>query len=375
MKKLMIAVASAMAVGLAAQAAEQWFDGGIAGDWPDDSSMFGGSWSNTTGSAYADSKVTVSADAENPLSFNATESKNPASETVAITSTLTFTPFDKLPDVPEEAKAGVISYGGKFYVIAKDGEANAWKDSAIPATETAVVKVTFIDADTAVYDIDGSVSTNDIVAITEVSKVCMSGDGAISGLTAQTEAKSVGPQTPPTGGGSVTPAEGEPGVYDVQPSPEGNVTIIPASLKPTDTIRVTTPEDIQVTGVPADQIQVKLNDTVIPNSVFVGGDATGFSTALNSEGSAQVGSETIKVTPELSEAGDPSGVKPFVLADDATVGAKTIPGLTYTLVRQTAPKGGSSEDVDTKVAESARTELTDSEKPADKAFYIIRVTK
>lgn len=375
MKKLMFAVASAMAVGLVAQAAEQWFDGGIADGWPTAPSMDGGAWSNTEGSAFAESKVTVSADESAPLTFTATTAKQVADDTVTINSTLTFTPFDELPDVPEEAKAGVISYDGNFYVIAKGDEVNEWTDSGISAKDSAVVKVTFIDADTAVYDIDGSVSTNDIVAITEVSKVCMSGDGAISGLTAQTEAKSVGPQTPPTGGGSVTPAEGEPGVYDVQPSPEGNVTIIPDSLKPTDTIRVTTSADVQVTGVPADQIQVKLNDTVIPNSVFVGGDATGFSTALNPEGSAQVGSETIKVTPELSEAGDPSGVEPFVLGDDATVGAKTIPGLTYTLVRQTAPKGGSSEDVDSRVAESARTELTDSDKPADKAFYIIRVTK
>ena len=89
-------------------------------------------------------------------------------------------------------------------------------------------------------------------------------------------------------------------------------------------------------------------------------------------------SETITVTPTLTETGD-EVVEPFEVAtDEVDVGVKTIPGLTYELKRS-AEAGTVSEGkvVDEKQAEGLRTKLSDpmaGGKP-EKAFYIIEVKK
>jgi len=190
MKKFAISSMVAVAVVLCATA-EDWFNGGIDTGWPNQAtSQKGGTWSNTERSKYADSKVTVSATTDAPLTFTATDKLSPETNTLAIASTISFTPFAKtsLPAVPGGAKAGVIAVADgantNCYVLAKSGSANAWTATSIAAPTAAEVTVTFLDGSNVVYQIGTAVTTNEIVAISDVSKVCMSGDGTIASLSA-----------------------------------------------------------------------------------------------------------------------------------------------------------------------------------------------
>lgn len=92
--------------------------------------------------------------------------------------------------------------------------------------------------------------------------------------------------------------------------------------------------------------------------------------------------ETIPVTPVLTTIAndDDVSVVPFVVEDGkSVVGVKTIPGLTYELVRFTDLKlrANSSTVVTRGTANGARMKLVDdkSDRPSDKAFYIIRVSR
>ena len=92
--------------------------------------------------------------------------------------------------------------------------------------------------------------------------------------------------------------------------------------------------------------------------------------ALDPEASVQVGDETIAVRPSIVEADDAS-------IADGSVATKTIPGLYYQLVRWNSLAADKTE---TTVVEPTRAtgttlKLTDPDKPADTAFYIIRVEK
>ena len=99
---------------------------------------------------------------------------------------------------------------------------------------------------------------------------------------------------------------------------------------------------------------------------------------LDDTKSVTVDGETIPVKPVLSDADD--DVKPLQVSSDSTaVGVKTIPGLTYTLVRSGAI-GGDTTDVYSDTATGVRLELTDDFDPEKggrlpSAFYVIRVTK
>jgi len=188
------------------------------------------------------------------------------------------------------------------------------------------------------------------------------------------EKEKTGPYTPETGGGSVEPVEGEEGVYEVQADPSSKIVNIEGGLGEDDIIRVTTTEDITVMGVPEDQIEVKINGKVIPNGAFVGGDADGFSTALNPEGEVEIGEKTIKVTPTATEAAASEGT----IADGA-VATDAIPGLTYELKRM-ANVGDTPASIGDGIKTTATTTSvtlkdTSASKPADKAFYVIEVTK
>jgi len=99
----------------------------------------------------------------------------------------------------------------------------------------------------------------------------------------------------------------------------------------------------------------------------------GTALVLNADATVLVGEDKIPVRPALADSGEE--IEPFVVGDDAAVGVKTIPGLTYRLVRGTEPDA-----VDTPIGEAvrataARTELRDDAKPAGKAFYRIRAAK
>ena len=114
-----------------------------------------------------------------------------------------------------------------------------------------------------------------------------------------------------------------------------------------------------------------------------GDKASGVTIALNEKASVTFDlgdgkTETITVTPTLTEVGDET-VEPLeVLTAGVDVGVKTIPGLTYALKRSVEPGTvRSGEVVDEKQAEGLRTKLTDpmdGGKP-EKAFYVIEVQK
>lgn len=93
--------------------------------------------------------------------------------------------------------------------------------------------------------------------------------------------------------------------------------------------------------------------------------------ALDPAASVQVGDETIAVRPLIVEAVNAS-------IADGSVAAKTIPGLYYKLVRWNSLAADKTETVvvDRTLATGTTLTLTDdSDKPADAAFYIIRVEK
>ena len=122
---------------------------------------------------------------------------------------------------------------------------------------------------------------------------------------------------------------------------------------------------------------------ITPAFTISGDKASGVTVALNGKASVTFDlgdgkSETVTVTPTLTETGD-EAVEPFEVATEAVdVGVKTIPGLTYGLKRSAEPgtvRSGTT--VDERQAEGLRTKLTD---PMDggrpeKAFYIIEVKK
>jgi len=209
MKRVMVAVAGAMAVaGSAFAGATSWFDGGIAEGWPKSGSMYGGAWTNTEYSVYEKNAVTIGNDTEAPLKFVADEPKTLGEDlqNVAVSSTITFTPFSatSLPEVPEGAKSAVISVTNEqtgaltFYVLAKDGEVNAWTNSSIAATEAATaVKILMTSEKTATYTFNDTQSiTVDVAVAGTITAANYSGDGVVSNLSATYEEASSGGVTP-----------------------------------------------------------------------------------------------------------------------------------------------------------------------------------
>jgi len=193
MKKLMIAIAGAVAVGCSAFADDRtwsWFDAGVAAGFPTAASMTGGAWDATAADkgAWTGSAIEVSADAEDPLTFTATEAKTLDADTknVAVDSVIKFTPFETLPAVPANAKAGVVALkGGNYYVLLKDanGATNVWIDSAVAAADAAVaVNVQIaktVDGYLATYTIGGTALAPAAIAMPDatVSSVNFTGDG------------------------------------------------------------------------------------------------------------------------------------------------------------------------------------------------------
>ena len=177
------------------------------------------------------------------------------------------------------------------------------------------------------------------------------------------EEKPQGPKPTGDGAGSVEPVTDEPGVYVVKGDPSsGNVSIDPASLKPTDTIRVTDSTIGKITGVPAEQIEIKLNGYKIDQKYFVGGDEKGFSLELSNE-----------AKPAFVEATE--DVKPFEVGEDAAVTIKAVPGLKYALVRGATVDAITTTVVEAAVATEQTLKLEDTTPKADAAFYKVQVSK
>lgn len=182
---------------------------------------------------------------------------------------------------------------------------------------------------------------------------------------------------PETDDGTVeVTGEGENAVAVITPN-EGatSVTVtVPASY--TGKIQVPASVDT-VSGVALAQLVVVANaqygaTTVDISAAFKAtlAENGSITIALDPEASVQVGDETIAVRPSIVEADDAS-------IADGSVATKTIPGLYYQLVRWNSLAADKTE---TTVVEPTRAtgttlKLTDPDKPADTAFYIIRVEK
>jgi len=217
MKKLMIAAAGALAIGMSAVAdatPTAWFNGGIDKDWPDNA--VGGTWTVPEGATATieDDALAITASVTNPVTFTATAPKafgKSEADKVFVDSTVTFTPFpeDELPQVPEGAKAGIIavkeSKGTYWYILVQDengGSSNVWKRADVEVTNlTAAVKITLRGepieegeafAPNADYSIDGDDVDGGIIYVKgdqNVQTTCYAGDGSVKSLSATYEAE------------------------------------------------------------------------------------------------------------------------------------------------------------------------------------------
>ena len=113
-----------------------------------------------------------------------------------------------------------------------------------------------------------------------------------------------------------------------------------------------------ITGVPAANLEIKVNGYVVANDYFVGMSGDTFSTALSNA-----------AAPVLTETA------PLEVATDVSVSVKAIPGLKYQLIRGSEPSAIAEPVATAQVASATTITLKDEAKPADKAFYKVKVTK
>lgn len=125
----------------------------------------------------------------------------------------------------------------------------------------------------------------------------------------------------------------------------------------------------------------------VPSAAFMGwgeGEcAPAFSLALNPMETVTIGGEKIPVRPTIGDLSGCGGevvvaALPFVVGDKTTVTVKAIPGLTYELRRGSTVEAVREDADPAMVANETATNtlvtLTDDKPPADRAFYVIRVT-
>jgi len=206
----------------------------------------------------------------------------------------------------------------------------------------------------------------------------------VAGVTI--EIKAAGPSMPADDG----TIDYDPTTKEVVVKPDEGVKDVEISGMPSDATAAVPVTVDTVKGVTSNQVVVVAEATNVTGTVRVDiTDAftitetpTGVTIALNEDPAAEVEveiagkTETIKVTPELTDAGDGSLVPLAVDEGSVGLGAKTIPGLTYHLKRSATP-GDVPEEVASETAKGTRTRLTDpmeGGKPAQ-AFYVIEVTK
>ena len=182
---------------------------------------------------------------------------------------------------------------------------------------------------------------------------------------------------PTTDDGTVeVSGEGENAVAVITPN-EG-VTSVTVTVPASYTGKIQVPASVNtVSGVTLAQLVVVANapygeTTVDISAAFKAtlAENGSITIALDPAASVQVGDETIAVRPLIVEADDAS-------IADGSVAAKTIPGLYYQLVRWSSLAAGKTETVvvGRTLATDTTLKLTDPNKPADTAFYIIRVDK
>ena len=183
----------------------------------------------------------------------------------------------------------------------------------------------------------------------------------------------------------VTDGGEDPIVPSVTAGADGGNVTVEASTK-TITVSVSTGTELTVANAADYTISVPANvakingavkgvvvkaDTFDITSAFTVATAEGVTTiALDKNGSVTIGEETVTVDPAVADVATGAA---------AAVTVKTIPGLTYTLLRATAVKGSTYAAVETTAVtvNATTTTLTDgsTDRPADAAFYRVQVTR
>lgn len=205
MKKMLTMLAAVVSVAFSATAAMPWFDGKIETGWPTVEGM-NGMWSNTTGCELSTDGVVVSASAEDPLTFTATNAKTVdggAVKEVLVDMKVSMAAFTALPDFGDAKAAFCVFDNGDgsytYYVLGSDANGNCW----VPVTGVeayadcdVAVKVTaekIVGSDPAANSITYSFGT-DTITTTVISssstfqKVEISGDGQLAALAGEYDA-------------------------------------------------------------------------------------------------------------------------------------------------------------------------------------------
>ena len=387
MKRMMLAGVAALALCTTALA-DDWFNAQIEDytptTWPEGYTAVGGDWVNPEDAQLTDTPsltFSIAAD-QDPLTFKATEAKSAIGTEdgemaeIIVSSTVKFTPFapDAIPDVPEDCKGGLIVVGAEdaytYWYVAAGEDGNEWIDSSVSAENLSELKSVEIrlyndngagDSVTITYTVDAvEIVTETNITLADDAKVqdvCLTGDGEISSLSATAVQPTPAPVGPTSDDGSFS--EPDPSTGAVTFTPNAGATTAAIELNGFAG-RVIIPADKveTVTGVPAEQLLFTVKGVPVDAKYFVGGDESGFSTALSDEAKPPFAEET-----------------PFKVGEETSVTVKTVPGLTYELKRDADLKGGFAVVVDKKIAEGESTELKDAEPPAEKGFYKVEASK
>ena len=202
MKRLMLAIAATAAFVSVASAEEPWFTGTIG-------SVSGGKWTKTPGSgSISTTSTTLVLDEATSASFAATTQKSlSSSENLNFATSAKFAySYDELPEIDSSAKAGVVVYDNKYYVLAKDDTTNNWVSTGIAATPTEAVDVSVTitngtDGAHALYRFGDSTAIDKlVVAAGEWGAVDYKGSGEVASLVGTTISLSPVWQLPGDGG-------------------------------------------------------------------------------------------------------------------------------------------------------------------------------
>jgi len=190
----MVAVASVGCVALAAP--ETWFNGGLGSAAM---APTGGSWTVpaegvTTNASYQ----LVLDEPDTALQFAAANAKLPEGTNLTFTTTANFKySYDVLPAIDQEAKAGIVIYTNRFYVLGKDTTSNNWTKTTIDAgtvdgeKQISVVITNGNDKVFATYTVGGQSFSTEVYVKSDAKTwgtVSYKGCGIVAALAGQYEA-------------------------------------------------------------------------------------------------------------------------------------------------------------------------------------------
>ena len=232
-------------------------------------------------------------------------------------------------------------------------------DGRMHALRTLAISKGTDGKDYIFIDSASQVSENGTVSATIQSTSDWQGPGHLASGAAE----------PTSDKGTVT--KGEDGNYTVTDIPEGTTEVkitIPEGVPATATFTVPVDELASVSGVPTDRLVVTVNGIVVDQKYFKGAQDGG---SFNAELGDAAAPELVEETDEL---------KPLVVDEDIALTVTVIPGLTYQLLRATElggekPSFAACGEPQTAAAEATTLKLIDVDKPADKAFYKVSVSK